>query len=76
MKYDDYGSSGDFLVLPAQTTTYRLASIRNACGTGLRQSGLVVGLVAWGYVLPEFRLGFRSPYCRSRSRLAHSQRWF
>lgn len=34
VKSEDYTSSSDFPVLPAQTTTYRLASVRNGCGSG------------------------------------------
>lgn len=33
-KYEDYSNSSDFPISPAQTTTYTLASVRNACGTG------------------------------------------
>lgn len=49
--YSDYSSNSEFPVYPARTTTYSLASVRNACGTGVVSGSATVPINAVGFQL-------------------------
>ncbi|NID13285.1 T9SS type A sorting domain-containing protein [Fibrivirga algicola] len=51
VSYNDYISSSDFPVYPAQTTTYSLARVVNACGTGPVSGSTTVPINAVGFQL-------------------------
>jgi len=51
VSYNDYISSSDFPVYPAQTTTYSLARVVNACGTGPVSGSATVPINAVGFQL-------------------------